>query len=110
MSSQNTTNIDFNIKLKILSLNVRGLKNVKKRRALFNNFKKKDYDIICLQETYLTKIDYEKIQKEWGSLLHLSEGTGRSKGLVTLFNKRLKNYQNYTSFSNSRFLVSKLLI
>ena len=51
MTSQNTINLDDSIKLKFASLNVRGLRNIKKRRALFNSFKTKDFDIICLQET-----------------------------------------------------------
>ena len=111
MASQNiSTNIDNNTKLKILSLNVRGLRNVKKRRTLFNSFKSKDFDIICLQETYLTNKEINKIQNEWGSLIHLSESVGRSKGIVTLFNKRLKNYKISSSFANSRCLISKITI
>ena len=109
MASQNlSTNIDNNVKLKILSLNVRGLRNIKKRRTLFNSFKSKDFDIICLQETYLTNKEINRIQNEWGSLVHLSESVGRSKGIVTLFNKRLRDYKISSSFSNSRCLISKI--
>ena len=81
---------------------------LKKRRTLFNSFKNKDFDIICLQETYLTNKELNKIQNEWGSLVHLSESEGRSKGVVTLFNKRLRNYKISISHFNSRCLVSKI--
>ena len=108
MTSQSTINVDDSVKLKLVSLNVRGLKNIKKRRALFNSFKTKDFDIICLQETYLAQKDLNNIQNEWGSIVHLSEGSGRSKGLITLFNKRLKNVQISMCFFNKRCLVSKI--
>ena len=49
-----------------------------------------------------------QIQKEWGGIVHLSEGIGRSKGILTLFNKNLNDFQITKGFSNSRCLVSKL--
>ena len=50
------------LKLNVISLNVRGIRNAKKRRALFHQFKKDKYDIVCLQETHLTK-NYKEILK-----------------------------------------------
>ena len=69
-------------KLKLLSMNVRGLRNAKKRRALFYSFKKGKYDVIGLQETHLTKADKETISKEWGPNFYISEGSSNSKGLL----------------------------
>ena len=73
--------------LKIVSMNVRGLKNIKKRRALFSIFKKNDYDIIGLQESHLTNKDRKTILAEWGPNFHISEGTIHSKGILTLFKR-----------------------
>ena len=53
-------------KLKLLSLNVRGLCNVNKRRALFSHLKAQKATIFCLQETY-SSIEDEKVwPAEWG--------------------------------------------
>ena len=108
MASQTNNDFEQNIKLKILTLNVRGLKNKKKRRSLFDSFKLKQFDIICLQETYLSSEVIDQIQKEWGGIVHSSEGVGRSKGILTLFNKNLNNFQITKGFTNARCLVSKL--
>lgn len=70
--------------LKFISMNVRGLKNVKKRRSLFSIFKREEYDIIGLQETHLTKNDRNSILREWGPNFHMSEGTNHSKGIGPL--------------------------
>ena len=53
-------------KLKLLSLNVRGLRNVNKRRAIFSYLKTQKATIFCLQETY-SSIEGEKVwAAEWG--------------------------------------------
>ena len=75
--TDNTLNIeDVNISaLKIFSLNVRGLRNPRKRRILFHAIKKEKFDIICFQETYLTENDRKTIEKEWSHSFHLSGGS-----------------------------------
>ena len=74
-------------KLNITSMNVRGLRNAKKRRALFYIFKKGNYYVIGLQETHTTKADKEIITREWGSKFHIAGDSSNSKGLLTLFGK-----------------------
>ena len=61
--------------LKIISMNVRGLKNTKKRRAIFSILKRGNYDIIGLQETHFSKNDQKLLLREWGPNFHISEGT-----------------------------------
>ena len=73
--------------VKILSFNVRGLRNRLKRTRVFNTLKKNNFDIICLQETYITKHDYEQWKKEWGGDLIFYEGTNHGRGQVTLLRK-----------------------
>ena len=110
MASQTSSNKNSDVKLNIVSLNVRGLRSTKKRRALFHLFKHNNYDIICLQETYLLKSDKELIEKEWGAHFHIAEGTKRSKGLLTLFSKKLKDMNTSLIIENERFLISKINI
>lgn len=54
--------------LRLLTLNVNGLRDPKKRSQLFHGLKKENYDIICLQETHHS---CETEAKQW-----LQEGSG----------------------------------
>ena len=51
------------------TVNARGLKQNKKRLAIFRYFKQQHYDIICLQETHLTKQDISIWEKQWGGTI-----------------------------------------
>ena len=108
MASPNQTSKNCDINLKIVSFNVRGLRNHKKRKTLFHTFKKNGYDIICLQETYLLKNDMAMIEKEWGSKFHITEGTKRSKGLLTLFSKRFQDDCLSLVKEGERFIISSI--
>ena len=77
-------------KLNIISMNVRGIRNVKKRRALFSQFRLGKYDVVGLQETHLNKKDIDMLKREWGTNFHISEGSNHSKGILTLFGKSIK--------------------
>ena len=96
------------VKIKLVSLNVRGLRNAKKRRSLFYLFKRDKYDVVCLQETYLDKNDMYLIDREWGPNYHFSEGTHNSKGLLTLFSKELDCKETTLQKATERFIVSKI--
>jgi len=53
-------------KIKLLSFNVRGLSNFKKRRAIFSWCRKQKADLIFLQETHSSKERETQWKKEWG--------------------------------------------
>ena len=101
---------NFNIPLRILTLNVQGLRKVKKRQALFRMFKLMKIDIVSLQETYLVAEDVEVIEREWKDIFHISPGTKHSKGLLTLFNSSLNNLKITKLLSKNRVLVSSLSV
>ena len=73
--------------LKIITLNVRGLRNKMKRATVFHYLKNHKYDLICLQEAHLTKNDVSMWEKQWGGKIYYNEGTSRSKGEVILLSK-----------------------
>ena len=50
-----------NIKFKVVSLNVRGIRTFEKRKAIFNWFIKQNADMSFLRETYST----EEIKNQW---------------------------------------------
>ena len=77
-------------KLKILSLNVGGLRNTNKRRAIFSYLKDQKATIFNLQETF-SKPEDEKIwTAEWGGKGFFSHGTEHSKGVTMLINPASK--------------------
>ena len=76
-------------KLKLLSLNVRGLRNISKRGAIFSFLKIQKATIFCLQETYSSPDDDEKLwSAELGGKIIYSHGTTHSKGVCILLRPR----------------------
>ena len=73
--------------LKIVSLNVRGLRNAMKRKKLFKMFRENNYDILCLQECYVTEDVAATWKKEWGGGMIFSEGTNHGRGQIILIKK-----------------------
>ena len=110
MDNQIKNTKNCSAKLRVVSLNVRGLRNAKKRRTLFYSFRKEKYDVICLQETYLDKNDMHLLNKEWGSAFHYSEGTHKSKGLLTLFSKNVNSNEISQVRTTDRSIVSKIKV
>lgn len=76
--------------LRLLTFNVRGLKNKRKRQSILNLIKRDKYDITVLQECHITT-DEEAAQWElqYGGKLFYSRGTARSLGQIILINKTL---------------------
>ena len=73
--------------VKLLSINVRGLSDFKKRRAIFTWCQKWNADFIFLQETNLT-IDHETSWKhEWGAEITSAPGTSDARGVAVLFKR-----------------------
>ena len=73
--------------VKICSLNVKGLRDGKKRTAVFTWLKKKNFTVYFLQETHSTQSDCRKWNSDWGSTCVWSHGTSQSRGSAILFNK-----------------------
>ena len=90
--------------LNVFSLNVRGLRDKKKRRTYFSTFKKNKYDIICLQETHITESVKDEWMREWKDGFVYHTGTPNSLGQVTLFSKNIDTYTVIES--NQRFLAT----
>ena len=75
--------------LEVISLNVNGLRNPRKRKQIFRKLKENKLDVICLQETFVTIDVVEQWEKEWGGELIFNEGTQHEKGQITLIRKNL---------------------
>ena len=71
----------------MLSLNVRGLSNFKKRRAIFAWCRKQNANIIFLQETHSTGNNEKQWKAEWGAPLELARGSSNSRGCCNTLSK-----------------------
>ena len=74
--------------LTLISVNVRGIRDQKKRKNIFEWAKTKKGDVIFLQETYSSP-DIEKIWKrDWDGQMFFSHGTSHSRGVLVLIAPR----------------------
>ena len=93
--------------LKILTLNCRGLHKNLKRKNIFS--KCKNYDVCCLQETYISAELYNKWKKEWSGHFYYNLGTSHSNGLIILTKSSIYfDEQPKLISSNHRILVIDL--
>lgn len=76
--------------LKVITLNVRGLNDQLKCRKLMQWLKDSNYDIMCLQETYLTECKEKMINDVWSAEYSINNFTDspHSRGVSILFNPR----------------------
>ena len=101
-----------------LSINVRGLKDSKKRANMFQWLKDQECDIAFLQETHCNlKKDAVKWSREWSNDTTdcmWSLGTARSKGVAILINKKrfgvTMKISNSIIYANGRTIKSILHI
>ena len=76
---------DFNL----VSLNVRGLNNISKRKAVFKWLENKQYDIILLQETHTTTVSESVWNRDWKGPIFYSHGSNHSRGCTILIKNTL---------------------
>ena len=97
--------------LKVVTFNCNGLADAIKRKVLLSRFQNGQYDVICLQETHILKdkIINEIIDK-WEGVVHLCKGTGRGKGLISLFHHKYNNNTLTEVTKTERVLVSAINI
>lgn len=75
------------INLKMLSLNVNGLRNITKRKAIFLFCRRSNANLIFLQETHSSEDDHKFWKSQWGDHIYLSHASNNSAGVAILFNK-----------------------
>ena len=92
---------------------MQGLCNINKRRAIFSYLKTQKATIFCLQETYSSSSEDEKVQSaEWGSKIYIFlHGSSHSRGLCILLNPsnvalRLQSVKQDSEL-HVRYLIAK---
>ena len=99
-------------KLSLATFNVNGLKDRKKRKALFTKFRASNYDIIFLQETHCHHKQEKKVWSlEWDGQSIWSLGSNHSKGVCVLFNRNYNfDYCDVVCDVNGRYISFDLKI
>ena len=78
---------------------------------MFRLIREDKISFAALQETYLTNEDLNILQKEWPGTIHLSAGTRRSKGLITMFDKTKKKRKKIKRIeSKERYIMSEIKV
>ena len=73
--------------LRLLSLNVKGISNFRKRRAVFTWCRKQKADVIFLQETQSTEEREKQWVKEWSSQIYFFHGNSNSRRVAILLQR-----------------------
>lgn len=68
-------------------MNVRGIRDITKRKSIFLFCRRKNADLIFLQETHSIEDDVKLWKSQWGELCFFSHGTNLSAGVAVLTNK-----------------------
>ena len=91
--------------VRIVSANVRGLRDNQKRREVF--LKYKDVcDILCLQETHCTNEDLNMWQNEWGGEIYASNHNSQSRGVMILIKKNIPiTCENICTDMHGRYII-----
>jgi exonuclease III len=101
---------DDNYNFSVLSFNVRGLNDLRKRTSIFT-WLQKQADIIFLQETYSSKESETLWANEWGGKVLYAHGSKHSRGVMILFKKELDfDIQSVKCDYNGRFILARVLI
>lgn len=71
--------------IKILSVNCQGLNDDKKRKDVFQYYRKQNYNILCLIDTHFTEEIENNIRNEWGFEVVFNSYASNSRGIAILF-------------------------
>ena len=88
------------------SLNVRGLRDERKRKELFSFLKHKKYDIIFIQESHSTAEIESSWQKEWGGKICFSHYSLRAMGTMIMCNDKANILSQWSDTEGHLNLIS----
>ena len=70
--------------------NVRGLRDVNKRKKIFHFMQNKSTGVLLLQETHSTETDENNWKREWPGAVFMAHGTNYARGVAILIPKEYK--------------------
>lgn len=97
-------------KLKLVSLNCRGLQDSKKRKDVFKYIRESNASVYCLQDTHCTDEDENAVYSQWGFDILCSPGKTDSRGTLTLFNNNIEYKLSKVKVDScGNYIISKIL-
>lgn len=75
--------------LTLISVNVRGIRDINKRKAIFGWAKSQGGDVVLLQETYSTPDIEDVWRRDWDGHIYFSHGSNHSRGIAILISSKL---------------------
>ena len=92
--------------LKIVTANVRGLQNSKKRKEIFLYFSKIKADVVLIQESHVSEEDEHIFKSEWGGKIVFDNGDKQSKGVMIMFRHGLQvEIKKTTCSMQGRYII-----
>ena len=79
-----------NVCFNVLSLNVRGIRDLNKRKSIFTWARNQKADTNFLQETYSTPDVFDSWKFQWPGDMYYSHGSNHSKGVLVLIRETLQ--------------------
>lgn len=93
----------------LITLNVNGLNDVRKRRLVFTTLKKLKRSVILLQETHCRPGNARLWKSQWGHDMLLTDDSASSGGVAILFSRDLNPIIKDTHLSHSnRFIMCRM--
>ena len=97
--------------LKIISLNVRELRNQIKRRGIFSYLKNQKATLYCLQETFSQEKDENIWSEERGGQTLFAHGSEHSRGVCILLKSNAhRSLHIICSDPNGRYIIAQLKV
>ena len=95
----------------LISLNIRGISNFRKRKTIFTWCRKQKADIIFLQETHSTEKNEAQWKREWGAPFFCSHGANNARGVAILIRNNFDCIvEQKVADAYGRFLILKVLL
>jgi exonuclease III len=85
------TNKPIDNRIKIINQNVQGLKGQKKKKKVIEWAKRKNFDLMTMQEAHIEEQDLDNWRDVWKGGIIYSCGTNNSKGVVILIRENLEH-------------------
>jgi exonuclease III len=99
----------FEERIKIINQNVQGLKGQTKKKKVLEWARKKNFDIMTIQEAHIEKNDLKSWTDVWKGNILYSCGSNKSRGVVMLIKENLEHdvIENISD-KNGRWLIATL--
>ena len=97
----------MNKEIKILTLNVRGIVDSRKRNTIFAWLREQNADVCFLQEVHCTNVNVKNMKRDWnGNSNFCLSNSPHSKGVAILFKENLTiSVKGNTSINDGRTLM-----